>query len=993
MFKYVDFRCLAIVLTVIRLLSLGAFAEECQKSIKAMPWPSIYENVEFFPFGVVFIDGGSNCELDFGPYLNQTKKDVMSTFYLNIVCAKPTQVKIKNPSNVQRKNVISYIIVRKACEIDLEGLAVFSNATDYRVLAMLEGAFMKTPNSSQEVQQLQSQINKIGTLTIQGGSKGLPEIFVKYNWSLMAEIQFFKLSIQSLPKTLKFSMPRLQGLELSHNELVEPPDFPWDDEELPLPGNLSRKAVFNEQYQGTTEVKPNLYRRFLTLDFNKIQNLSRFEFRGHLQRLSIKGNGLKAIGENCLVHLTGINAIDLSVNKLDALPKGIFRGLKDLFHLRLNNNNITVIHVETFADSKRMKKLYLNNNNIERISKGLLLQHEDLEELHLQNNLIVKVEHGALPNNSNKLKNLNLNGNQLQTIPSDVFLTRSLESANLANNVITFEGIIETLHSIIIERLLNVLRKSVSDMSREIRTDSVYIDLTNNNIKAMDTNELTKEQMVKLGMVLQVFEMNFKNNPILCDCRALNITRIIKGIISKYSHINERRFQSWVCAAPPQLKGKRIVSIAEENFVCVRNLSGCPVEGTCSVRQTDGSIIIDARDKNLKQLPHMLPVGTNLEIFLDNNQITELSMRGYLGNVSVLHLSRNKIQQINDSFIESLTKVRQLSIDRNELKRLPRSIESLTSRKTFVSLALHSNYLECDCRSKWMKGWLMNSSDKINDIENVKCASGMSQGRPIYRVPLKDFICEEKKVETKFNPRGNNDLLVIVSVTLGVLLVIITAVFMMVYFFRGEMKVFIYTHFDWHPFDRIDDSDPSKIYDAFISYSSHDQEWVHNELKQKLEGHEPPYKICFHDRDFEVGASIQDNIINSVNRSKRMIMVLSNRFLESEWCRLEFRAAHHKVLQDKTNYLIVILFEGIDTNALDDETRLYLRTNTYLSVTNKWFWQKLLYSLPKPQGTVKENQSLGVQGSSRQMSIEIKEYDTASSGNEKRKEGMEESKM
>jgi hypothetical protein len=191
------------------------------------------------------------------------------------------------------------------------------------------------------------------------------------------------------------------------------------------------------------------------------------------------------------------------------------------------------------------------------------------------------------------------------------------------------------------------------------------------------------------------------------------------------------------------------------------------------------------------------------------------------------------------------------------------------------------------------------------------------------------------------------------------------------------MKVLLYTHFNWHPFDRIDDSDPSKTYDAFISFSGHDREWVLKELKHKLENNAPPYRLCYHDRDFEVGATIHDNIINSVEKSKRMIMVLSNNFLESEWCRLEFRAAHQKVLEDKTNYLIIILFEGVDINTIDAEAKLYLRTNTYLSVTNKWFWQKLLYSLPKPrselQGTTEGNHNLCVLDSSNDVSIEIEE--------------------
>nr|ALG40988.1 Toll-like receptor [Aulactinia veratra] len=934
----------ALVSIITSLVFQNCYAADCKNQARFMPWRSIYENVDFFITRVDFT-GGKNCEFDFGPHLNRTDTKDIQTFDLVIGCMKPAAIKIKNPSNIQRKNVISYLEVGGPCEVDLEGVAVYANATDYRVQAITHGATLRMPNSSQEVRHLQSQIKKIGTLTLDGNNRGIPNIYVKYNWSYMAEVRFINLSIKHFPITLRHSMPRLQGLELPHNELEEPPDFPWAEDNLYLPCNLTRKAAFNEQYQDTTSVQPNIYRRFLNLDYNRVQNLSRFEFRGHLKKLSIQGNGLKVIGKDCLVNLTGINAIDLSINKLNMLPQGIFRGLKDLFDLRLNENNISVMFKDTFKDTTRIKTLYLNNNKLERIPKGFLLKNEELQELHLENNLINKLEYGALPNNSNKLKVLFISRNRLRSIPQDVFLTRSLENVYLTDNFITFESIIETLDSIFIEELLNVLRKSVSEMSIELRTDSIYIYLANNRIKSIDINDLNQEQMMKLKMILKVFKINLENNPLLCDCRAIKLTRVIKELETEYPHIKRRNgFQSWICQEPPELKGKEILTIPEDGFVCVKNLTGCPKEGTCSVRATDGSILIDIRNKNLKRLPLTMPVASNLELFLENNHITELSMRSYLDNVTVLRLSHNNIQKLNGSFVQRLTKtkIREFRIDSNKLKRLPRSIELLTSRNSFELLAVHSNFLICDCHSSWMKEWLLNSSDKIYDVEKVKCSSGKPTGKAIYSVPLEEFTCESGEKTPK-------DVLIIISITLAVLLVICIAVFLLVYFFRGEMKVLLYTNFNWHPFDRVDDSDPSKLYDAFISYSSHDREWVHNELKQKLEENDPPYRICVHDRDFEVGAPIHDNIINSVNRSKRMIMVLSDSFLKSEWCMLEFRAAHHKVLQDKTNYLIIILFEGIDPNSLDDETKLYLTTNTYLSVTNKWFWKKLLYSLPKPK--------------------------------------------
>jgi len=81
-----------------------------------------------------------------------------------------------------------------------------------------------------------------------------------------------------------------------------------------------------------------------------------------------------------------------------------------------------------------------------------------------------------------------------------------------------------------------------------------------------------------------------------------------------------------------------------------------------------------------------------------------------------------------------------------------------------------------------------------------------------------------------------------------------------------------------------------------------------------------------------------------------MLMVLSPSFAKSGWCLLEFRAAHRKVLEDRMNYLIIIVFDDIDTAELDEEIKLYMRTNTYVSVSDKWFWQKLFYAMPQHSG-------------------------------------------
>ena len=80
------------------------------------------------------------------------------------------------------------------------------------------------------------------------------------------------------------------------------------------------------------------------------------------------------------------------------------------------------------------------------------------------------------------------------------------------------------------------------------------------------------------------------------------------------------------------------------------------------------------------------------------------------------------------------------------------------------------------------------------------------------------------------------------------------------------------------------------------------------ELVPGLECGEPRYRVCLHYRDWVPGEYIQNQIMQSVEASRRTIVVLSSSFIESVWGQLEFRAAHSQALQDRTNRLIIIVY-------------------------------------------------------------------------------------
>ena len=68
------------------------------------------------------------------------------------------------------------------------------------------------------------------------------------------------------------------------------------------------------------------------------------------------------------------------------------------------------------------------------------------------------------------------------------------------------------------------------------------------------------------------------------------------------------------------------------------------------------------------------------------------------------------------------------------------------------------------------------------------------------------------------------------------------------------------------------------------------------ELAPRLENGYKPFRLCLHYRDFPVGASIAETIVRSVESSRRTIILVSNNFLASEWCKFEFQTAHQQVM-------------------------------------------------------------------------------------------------
>lgn len=187
-----------------------------------------------------------------------------------------------------------------------------------------------------------------------------------------------------------------------------------------------------------------------------------------------------------------------------------------------------------------------------------------------------------------------------------------------------------------------------------------------------------------------------------------------------------------------------------------------------------------------------------------------------------------------------------------------------------------------------------------------------------------------------------------VGTLLAIVGVVIAIAAALLYRYSLELRVLLYAR-GWLrcllPADKLDDN---KRYDIFISFSHKDEDFVRDELLEKLE---PEFKVCVHYRDWVVGDMIPTQIATSVEQSRRTVIVLSRNFLASLWAMNEFRAAHALAVKEKRVRVIVIVMEDcLKLEKEHEELKAYLSTNTYIKWKDPMFWERLRYALPQKRG-------------------------------------------
>jgi Leucine-rich repeat (LRR) protein len=209
--------------------------------------------------------------------------------------------------------------------------------------------------------------------------------------------------LASLPATLLSSLPLLSSLSLTNNSLPA----------LPVQGSQLQKLNLACNRLTSGDIKPSL-----------LAGLT------GLVELNLGNNLLEELEEQLLANLSSLSLLDLSRNRLLALPQTL-RFLRNLKSIDLSGNYIT--NLESPPALPQLWRLNLSGNKITNVSSASLAGMADLQILDLSNNLVTAIERAAFDANT-QLRAVQLDQNQLTKMDSLFHQLPSLTWLNVSDN-------------------------------------------------------------------------------------------------------------------------------------------------------------------------------------------------------------------------------------------------------------------------------------------------------------------------------------------------------------------------------------------------------------------------------------------------------------------------------------------------------------------------------------------------------------------------------
>ncbi len=431
----------------------------------------------------------------------------------------------------------------------------------------------------------------------------------------------------------------------------------------------------------------------------------------------------------------------------------------------------------------------------------------------------------------------------------------------------------------------------------------------------------------------------------------------------------------------------------------------CPRGCTCYHDSTWSTNVIQCSSRGHSNIPPLIPMdatsiymdGNNLsgtlesqafigrkkvrELYLNGSKIEAVSNQTFNGltELQVLHLGGNLISHLDGAELANLTSLRQLFLQDNRLSSIHRS--AFSALASLEVLHLEGNRLSeypvwdlavlpslsrvhlggnpwscsCDYVQAFQDFAAVSSSTgvAVADLGECRCVSEDGEAG----VNLSDNVtCSDAMAvtysEVERNGSGGTWTFLMVAGAAVLAAVIVLACVLAAVAFRTPAKVWLHSRYGIRGAggrERTHD----KLYDAFVSYSEKDEDFVRQVLLPRLEQEqEPRYRLCLQHRDLprQTGATFADVFPSVSQLCARHVLLISRSYLAGEWRQVRLALREARGLKP-----VVVLLEDLSSLELASAPELgaMLRKKKNSAPSIRWsepgFWNKLCFYLPDPR--------------------------------------------
>ncbi|NXF94388.1 TLR22 protein, partial [Eubucco bourcierii] len=723
----------------------------------------------------------------------------------------------------------------------------------------------------------------------------------------------------------------------------------------------------------------------LNLSHNRIEHIRSQDLQQtvNLRALLLQSNKISSIDEDSFHSLGKLELLDLSNNSLARLSPVWFEQLFSLQHLHLQGNSYRDLGESSpFSSLRNLSSLHLGNPWFSTIRRGNFEGIELLDKLWIDGGNLSQYEPGSLKS----VKKINYMIINIRTI--NVF------SAIVSDLLHSVEWLEVIKISFSVPADMQLLRVMSSSFAKKISFKQTFLtDATVSEIVTIleDMPKLEEVEMIDCNLwgtghwgieiqanrsktlrILTIRKLIIQEFYLFEDLHAV---KNLISILTKVTVENTKVFlvpcslsQNLLSLVYLDLSANLLGDQSLEHSACKgawpslktlnlsqNSLSDLGKTGK-SLSHLRNLLLLDVSQNNFGDIPDTCEWPQTLKFLnLSSTQIPKLTTC-IPPTLEILDVSANSLRE----FGLQLPLLKELYLAKNQLKTLPGAV----SIPNLVAMSVRRNKLNSFSREEFESFKEMELLDASNNNFICSCEflAFIHHEARIAQVLVgwpDRYICDSPLAVRGAQVGAVHLSLMECHRSLMVLLICVL-VFLVILVLVGlshkyHAVWYLRMTWAWLQAKRKPKRAPAKdiCYDAFVSYSENDSDWVENIMVRELEQACPPFRLCLHKRDFVPGKWIVDNIIDSIEKSHKTLFVLSEHFVQSEWCKYELDFSHFRLFDENNDAAILVLLEPIQSKAIPKrfcKLRKIMNTKTYLEwpleeEKQEMFWFNLKVAL------------------------------------------------